>query len=158
VRRIGSRQQEIAMNAVISRILVPTDFSETADQALEYARMLGDHVGASLHVLHVVQEPLLAEGVIAEARAPAARSLHDEDLDAARASLDSRSAGTASADCAVGDTVTNIVSYASRVGADLIVMGTTGRTGIAHLLLGSVAEHVVRTAPCPVVTVRHQAI
>jgi nucleotide-binding universal stress UspA family protein len=146
------------MNALISRILVPTDFSETADQALEYARMLGAHVGASLHVLHVVQEPLLAEGLIAETGAPAARSLHDGDLDAARASLGCRSAGTASAECAVGDTVTNIVAHASRVGADLIVMGTVGRTGLAHLLLGSVAEQVVRTAPCPVVTVRHTAI
>jgi universal stress protein A len=143
------------MDAFISRILVPTDFSDTADQALEYARTLGTHIGASVHLLHVMQEPLLAEGLAAESNITTAPSLHEGAVDAAGAQLGSRSAGTASAEFTVGDTVANIVAYASRLKADLIVMGTNGRTGIAHLLLGSVAEHVVRTAPCPVVTVRH---
>jgi nucleotide-binding universal stress UspA family protein len=140
------------MDAFISRILVPTDFSETADEALEYARRLGAHVGASLHLLHVIKEPLLAEGLAAEANTTTA-SFNDE-ADAARSALAHRSTGTASAEFVVGDAVANIVAHASRLSADLIVMGTNGRTGIAHLLVGSVAEHVVRTAPCPVVTVR----
>jgi nucleotide-binding universal stress UspA family protein len=142
------------MDAFISRILVPTDFSETADQALDYARQLGGHVGASLHLFHVMQEPLLADGLSGEADEP---SRHDEAVAETRRGLASRSVGTASAEFAVGDTATNIVAYASRLGADLIVMGTRGRTGIAHLLLGSVAESVVRTAACPVVTVRQRA-
>ena len=145
------------MDTFIRRILVPTDFSETADEALEYARKLGAHVGASLHLLHVMHEPLLAEGVIAETNIAVAPSLHDETVAETRRGLACRSAGTASAEFTAGDTVTNIVSYASRLRADLIVMGTRGRTGIAHLLLGSVAEHVVRMAPCPVVTVRQAA-
>jgi nucleotide-binding universal stress UspA family protein len=101
-----------------------------------------------------MQEPLLADGLSGEADEP---SRHDEAVAETRRGLASRSVGTASAEFAVGDTATNIVAYASRLGADLIVMGTRGRTGIAHLLLGSVAESVVRTAACPVVTVRQPA-
>ena len=142
------------MDTFITKILVPTDFSQPADEALEYARTLGAHLGASLHLLHVMHEPLLAEGLAAEAAIATAPSLHDETVAETRRGLASRSRGTASAEFAVGDTVANIVAYASRLGADLIVMGTRGRTGMAHLLLGSVAEHVVRTAPCPVMTVR----
>jgi nucleotide-binding universal stress UspA family protein len=145
------------MKTFISRILVPTDFSETADEALEYARKLGGHIGASLHLLHVLHEPLLAEGLTAETNMRGAPSLCDEAVDAARARLAYRSAGAASFEFTVGEAVANIVAYASRLNADLIVMGTNGRTGIAHLLLGSVAEQVVRTAPCPVVTVRQAA-
>jgi universal stress protein A len=143
------------MNAFITKILVPTDFSEPADEALEYARTLGAHVGASLHLLHVMHEPLLAEGLVAETTIAASPSLHEQTVDETRRGLACRSAGTASAEFTLGDTVANITAYASRLGADLIVMGTRGRTGMAHLLLGSVAEHVVRTAPCPVITVRH---
>jgi len=146
------------MDTFIAKILVPTDFSEPADEALEYARTLGAHVGASLHLLHVMHEPLLAEGLVAETTIAASPSLHEQTLAEARKGLACRSAGTASAEFTLGDTVANITAYASRLGADLIVMGTRGRTGMAHLLLGSVAEHVVRTAPCPVITVRHHAV
>jgi nucleotide-binding universal stress UspA family protein len=145
------------MDTFINRILVPTDFSQGADDALEYARTLGARVGASLHLLHVIHEPLLAEGLAAEANIDAAPLRNEEAIDAAKAGLASRAPGTASCECVVGDTAGNIVAYASRLNADLIVMGTNGRTGIAHLLLGSVAEHVVRTAPCPVMTVRQPA-
>ena len=140
------------MDTVINRILVHTDFSDTADAALEYARKLGTHIGASLHLLHVVDEPPLTEGLIAEAGEAAARALQEQTTAAARNGLDHRAAGTASAEYTFGDTVENIVGYASRLGADLIVMGTHGRSGVAHLLLGSVAENVIRAAPCPVVT------
>jgi universal stress protein A len=144
------------MDTFLTRILVPTDFSETADGALEYARRLGDRIGASLHLLHVVQEPLLAEGVTAEMNRTAP-PLADRLVDDARARLAERSPGTTTAECIVGDTVANIVATALRLRADLIIIGTNGRTGIAHLLLGSVAEHVVRMAPCPVVTIRKRA-
>jgi universal stress protein A len=144
------------MDTFLTRILVPTDFSETADGALDYARRLGDGLGASLHLLHVVQEPLLAEGVRAEVNRTAP-PLADNLVHDARARLAERSPGTTSTECIVGDTVANIVATASRLRADLIIIGTNGRTGIAHLLLGSVAEHVVRMAPCPVVTIRRRA-
>ena len=146
------------MDAFISRILVPTDFSESADEALEYARALGARLGASLYLLHVMHEPLLAEGLIAETNIASVPSLHDEAVAETRKGLACRSAGTASAEFAVGDAVTNILSYASRIGADLIVMGARGGTGLALLLLGSVAEHVVRRALCPVITVRHPVV
>jgi nucleotide-binding universal stress UspA family protein len=145
------------MDTFIATILVPTDFSEPADEALEYARTLGARVGASVHLLHVMQEPLLAEGLVAETTIASSPSLHEQTLAEARTGLACRSAGTASAEFTLGDTVANITAYASRLRADLIVMGTRGRTGMAHLLLGSVAEQVVRTAPCPVITVRRPA-
>lgn len=143
------------MDTFITRILVPTDFSDGADEALEYARRLSGQLGASLHLLHVVHEPLLAEGVLAETNIPELPSICDDAVNDARGRLAYRSSATASAECAVGDAAETIVKRAAQIHADLIVMGTRGRTGIAHLLLGSVAEHVVRTAQCPVVTVRH---
>jgi nucleotide-binding universal stress UspA family protein len=62
------------------------------------------------------------------------------------------------ADAVIGMPASAIVDYAAATGTSLVVMGTHGRTGLAHLLMGSVAEHVVRTAPCPVLTVRQVTV
>ena len=141
------------MANMISRILVPTDFSESSDAALEFARAIAERVGASIHLLHVLNEPLLAEGLAAEAFSRTTPSFERSVLDAAKADLSGRADGAASAEVVFGHPA-DIGAYASKLGADLIVMGTRGRTGIAHLFLGSVAETVVRSAPCPVLTVR----
>jgi universal stress protein A len=139
----------------VTSILVPTDFSEAADAALEYARLLAHRFGASLHLLHAVNEPLLAEGLMAAdaflSEPPAMRTVTVDD---AKAHLNQRATGTASADVVFGHAATAIVESVTRLDADLVVMGSRGRTGLAHLLLGSVAEAVVRTASCPVLTVR----
>jgi nucleotide-binding universal stress UspA family protein len=144
---------------MFTRILVPTDFSEPSDAALDYARTLAAKFGASLHLFHVVEDqfvtgPFGAEMYVphppgtlsyltAEAQGYLGRRITAED----RANL------RATTEIIVGTAARTIVEYASDNGYDLIVMGTHGRTGLAHVLVGSVAEHVVRNAHCPVLTV-----
>jgi nucleotide-binding universal stress UspA family protein len=138
-------REEIAM---FTRILVPTDFSAPSDAALLHARGLAEHAGAALHVLHLVDNMFL-------------RAVLQDPCDheaAARRQLEDRLTAdgvTALAVVAQSDRPADeIVTYARLHDIDLIVMGTHGRSGIAHLLLGSVAERVVHTAPCPVLTLR----
>lgn len=145
----------------ITRILVPTDFSTTADAALEYAFVLAERFGASVQLLHVLEDPFVADGMAAEAyisEAPALRSamLHDaQERLAHRAAPRGPGGPRIETEVLFGHGARTIAEYATGRGIDLIVMGTHGRTGFAHLLLGSVAERLVRTAPCPVLTVRH---
>ncbi|MBM3820879.1 MAG: universal stress protein [Acidimicrobiia bacterium] len=135
---------------MFTRILVPTDFSVQADAALAHARALAAQFGATLHVLHVFENVFL-RAVVGDPRdleTAARRSLED------RLTPEDRQLG-AVAELQVGDEpAKEIAQYARGAGIDLIVMGTHGRTGLPHVLLGSVAEHVVRTAPCPVLTLR----
>ena len=146
--------------APVTKILVPTDFSETADAALEYAKALAGQLGASLHLLHVFSDPYAAAACAPEVYAPPPPSLREQAKEQARECLrqrlsadeEKRLGGTW--DMVSGLTAKQIVEYADEHALDLIVMGTHGRRGVAHLLLGSVAEHVVRTAVCPVLTVR----
>lgn len=145
------------MKAIITRILVPTDFSDTSDAALEYARILAKRFGASLHLLHAIDDPFIAEGLAAEAYVMEAPSIRTSMLDDARARLRHRAGGCTTVEAIVGRAAPTVVDYAQQCDIDLIVMGTRGRTGLAHLLLGSVAERVVRTASCPVLTVGHEA-
>lgn len=147
----------------LNNILVATDFSEPADVALAYGRELARRFGATLHIVHVVAD--LGAGFVgfpmyvgdlgrlqteteAAARARLHTVLSEEDRQALHAKtvvLTSTSPSEA------------IVGYARdampRIGC--IVMGTHGRGAVAHLFMGSVAERVVRSAPCPVLTVRH---
>jgi universal stress protein A len=147
----------MAMKNVITRILVPTDFSRPSELALKYAHDLAKQFGASLHLLHVVNRPLLAEGLAAEAFISSAQEIGSDMVREAEARLRKLVPEAASADVVFGYAAKAIVECASQLGVDLIVIGSHGRTGIAHLMLGSVAEAVVRTAPCPVLTVRHPA-
>lgn len=137
-------------------ILVPIDLEDSAAQVLDYAVALAARLDARLHVLHAVPWPLLgAEIPIAvtdtamdEVMARAQYTL--EQLIAARAAQ--LPAGTAV--LRKGDARTAILAAAKEFHADLIVMGTHGRRGVSRLMLGSVAESVARTAPCPVLLVR----
>ena len=142
------------MPSVITRILVPTDFGPLSDQALTCALTLAHRFGASLHLLHVVNRPLLAEGLAAEASMSSDTGIELDMVEDARRRLLAATPEAATVDVVFGYPATSIVEHASRSRVDLIVMGSHGRTGIAHVLLGSVAEAVVRTAPCPVLTLR----
>jgi nucleotide-binding universal stress UspA family protein len=141
-------------------ILVPTDFSETADAALGYAKRLAGRVGASVHLLHVFRDPYAPALYVPEVYAPVPIETRERALNEARARLAERLTadeevyfrGTRT--LVAGLAANQIAKYAADHGMTLIVMGTHGRRGVSHLLLGSVAEHVVRTAPCPVLTIR----
>jgi nucleotide-binding universal stress UspA family protein len=143
--------------ATITRILVPTDFSASSRAALDLACDLASRLGLPLTVLHAYALPAypLPEGVVlptseqtAETITRAARALHGELEHAQAHGVEARSL------LAEGDPFDAIVRTAGELGADLIVMGTHGRRGIAHALLGSVAEKLVQKGPCPVLTVR----
>ena len=145
----------------LKNILVATDFSESSTTALEYGRAMARTFNASLHVVHVVDN-LVLQGMLADA-APANYSDLLQELEAAgRRQLDAtireddrRELGAKAVLLTVTGPAHGIVTYAAEADIDLIVMGTHGRGGWSHLLMGSVAEKVVRMAPCPVLTVRH---
>lgn len=149
------------MSGTITKILVPTDFSETSEMALDYAITLASRFGASLHLLHVVDDPIVA-GVAfgSEVYIASVPTIRDGLVDDAAAKLSqllpraqARSVAARS-EVRIGRAAETIREVAGQERCDLIVMGTHGRSGMAHLLLGSVAEKTVRSAPCPVLTVR----
>ena len=145
----------------LKNILVATDFSEASDAALTYGRTLARAFGATLHGLHVV-DPMYLNALGAEAYVSMTSDLDEQAEESARTRLnalllDSDGSGPATRSALLRSSAPApaITQYAKDEGIDLIVMGTSGRSGVAHLLLGSVAERVVRTAPCPVLTVHH---
>lgn len=144
---------------VLKTILVPTDFSDASDAALKYGKAFAKAFGASLHVIHVLED-LVGPAWAPEAYAVSLPQLYEdlekrsieqleqlmprEERDEFRVQLAHVS----------GSPFVEIVRYAREHSIDLVVMGTHGRGPIVHMLLGSVAERVVRKAPCPVLTVR----
>lgn len=146
----------------ISGILVPTDFSESADQALAYALQLAEQVGAAVRLVHVFDDPDDA-GLYSNMYVPMPVELRAKILTDLRRQLTARVETVAgsrkvTAEVLSGAPAKTIVEDAKAHQCDLIVMGTHGRHGVAHLLLGSVAERVLRTAACPVLVVRrHEA-
>lgn len=144
------------MNLAFKTIVVATDFSDQSTLALEYARVLATRFGAGLRVLHVVEVPtvLAAEVPLPDVEAAAERAIAEARRKIAK-TLARLPEGNTIGQVLVGQPADTIVQYASDHDADLVVMGTHGRGGFAHFLVGSVAERVVRSAPCPVFTVRH---
>ena len=138
-------------------ILVATDFSEHADHALEYAAQLAARFDATLHLVHAVS--IAPMGVPEIGVAYSAMMVESITKDAQTA-LETRAARyrdrvtVAPVRLELGDARDIIDRVAEQIGADLIVIGTHGRRGIRRMLLGSVAESVVRSAPCPVLTIR----
>jgi nucleotide-binding universal stress UspA family protein len=142
----------------LKTILVPTDFSECSDAAVKYGYALSEAFGATLHLLNVVQDPYTMPWAAEGFAAPIGDLLADWEAQAKRRLAESVPAAAASKTVVktqVGSPHPEIVRYAAQHGIDLIVLGTHGRGPLGHMLLGSVAERVVRTAPCPVLTVRH---
>ena len=142
----------------IKRILFPTDFSKHSLAALEYARSFSEKFQAQLHVLHVVHN---SSYMVTTEGAELPRWSDEELVGVARESMDkllgSELAGSGEVIdvIEIGNPLVQIVRYARNEKVDLIVMATHGRSGLAHIMMGSVAEKVVRKASCPVLTVRH---
>ncbi len=142
----------------LKKILVATDFSETSEAALNYGRALARSFGSTLHVLHVAED-LMAR---ADDAYMGATDLAGETEESARGQLDRllsvedrRDLGATPVVWSSSSPAYTIAVYARDAGTDLIVMGTHGRGAVARFLMGSVAEEVVRIAPCPVLTVHH---
>ena len=136
-------------------ILVPTDFSETSAAALRYAIALARRFAARVDLLNVADYPAIA----ADAEYPIGifETMQNAASDRLRRLLTERLVEELQPDFAmhIGDPAEEIVRYAHEHAVDLIVMGTHGREGLMRVVLGSVAETVVRRAPCPVLTVHH---
>ncbi len=141
-------------------VVVPVDFSDHSSAALDLAIELTRAAQGKIHLLHAYELPLGAippygvavpPALLGQVRDAAARKLEKsaQRVEAAGVACETQVLHAAPADA--------IVEVASSIGADLIVMGTRGLTGFKHVLLGSVAERTVRTAPCPVLTIRSKS-
>jgi nucleotide-binding universal stress UspA family protein len=164
-----------------THILVPTDFSDQAHQALRYATEEAALHHARVTLLHVLSahggtdvyyvtgspersaqgryDPIAGGRLAAPPPSQPTvvrRDLGEEALTQLNDLIPENFRGTWEAEVAAGSPAESIVRLAEEKSVDLIVMGTHGRTGLQHVLLGSVAEKVVRLAPCPVMTVRHR--
>jgi universal stress protein A len=159
IRKIPIFALRLATMIQIKRILAAVDFSEHSDVVLQYAEELSRLFGAEVVLCHVVeaghlisQLPPGGDGYFP----PNLPQIHEQQ---ARAELEKQLSNYAFTSSRVaipiGSPFVEIVRLAREESADLIVIGTHGRGPIAHMLLGSVAERVVRKAPCPVLTVRH---
>jgi nucleotide-binding universal stress UspA family protein len=144
----------------LDRILLPTDFSENSVEAVNYGRAFAEQFHAELHLLHVIAE---LAATIPEALVRLASSIENY-MDEAETRALKQLGEVLEADWCPGKRVVlatrqgspflQIVQYAREHAIDLIVMGTHGRSGLSHALIGSVAERVVRHAHCPVLSVR----
>lgn len=140
-------------------IIVPTDFSDHSLRALAYAIGLAEKYGASVNLIFV-KEPSLQVSDMAWVGVDE-RSLKEEHLKEAQRNMERIVKEQIPPELAAepvvrsGDAVEEIIRYADKLNADLIVMATHGRSGLSHMLMGSTAEHVIRKAPCPVLTLKH---
>jgi nucleotide-binding universal stress UspA family protein len=145
----------------LKNVLVATDFGVASETALAYGRDLARMFNATLHVFHAVDD-LLSRAISVEGYATDVSGIQGaieksarERLEAIVADDDRRELRAKTVLWRASQPAAAIVAYAKEAGIDLIVMGTHGRGAMAHLLMGNVAERVVRTAGCPVLTVRH---
>lgn len=144
----------------LKRILLPTDFSENSAVAVNYACALTEQFDSELHLLHVIETWVASVPESAMDLATFPMNFLEKREEAALAELGDvldaewrKDRHTVRA-TRQGSPFVQIVRYARDNQVDLIVMGTHGHTGVPHMLIGSVAERVVRKAPCPVLTVR----
>lgn len=141
-------------------ILVPTDLSEGAQEALDYACELASRLDAEVHLLNVIGIPALG---LPELGVALTTTVIDSMIADNQKTLDALAKSRATSArigqvlLRTGDARDVINQTAKELGADLIIMGTHGRRGVSRALLGSVAETVVRTAPCPVLTFRSRS-
>lgn len=138
----------------IKTILVPTDFSDCSDEAVQYAARVARTLKARIVLVHAIQPYTygMTETFNLVDHYTALKTIAGPMLDQVRKKV-MKLGVTVEKDLLTGPAHTEILEKARRAKADLIVMGTHGRTGVEHFLLGSVAEKVVRMSACPVLTV-----
>ena len=148
----------------LHRILVATDFSDFSKEALAYAVYLARGFGADLYLLHVFEPPFFSRTGVSPSVRPEVHQWIQEMKEE-----DSRELNLAASEIRhqiskvhpilkEGEPFLEILKAAGEIPADLIVLGTHGRTGLAHVLMGSVAERIVRKSSCPVFTVRPKGL
>jgi len=146
--------------AAIRRILFATDFSDNSKYALTFALSFAQKYDAMLYILHVIQQPSYPLGMYAEISFDAMDKFSQSISDAVEKEMqilkDKDLKGYGKYECMIvhGTPFLEILRMAKEKNAELIVVGTHGRTGLDHVLFGSTAEKVVRRAPCPVLSVR----
>src|SRR3954470_17340496 len=142
----------------IQKILVPVDFSECSKKAVRYARALSKEHRAAITLLYVIPPPAYPVGefggleygnLVADMRDGGEQQL-------ARMAAAIQDETPVQTELRSGSPASEIVATAAELGSDIIVISTHGHTGLKHVLLGSVAEHVIRRAPCPVLVVRER--
>jgi len=144
------------MDIKINKVLCPMDFSDTSAHALDYALAFAQAHNAQLLLLHVVEIPAytsldlpIATETIQQFNMIATKNLQDV-VDKVK-----KSYANVKSHLATGRVFYEVIQLSKEQAVDLIVVGTHGRSGIAHMLIGSEAEKIVRKAPCPVLTVKH---
>lgn len=139
----------------LQRVLVPTDFSEHAQNAVRYGCELASRFDAELHLLHIVEmiPVMYHEGLVFTPEAELQLKEHAEAAMNTVPGDDWHDRLNISRTTLQGHPLVEIIRFAKEQDIDLLVIGTHGRTGLAHMLLGSNAEKIVRKAPCPVLTV-----
>ncbi len=157
-QQMPEREDVIKMRIEIKKILCPVDFSEPSDHALRYATAFAEAYGSHLTLLHVVELPFLPS--YSTAGVPELHFPVDEMQRQCRERMDKLleehgNERDTDGDVVVGVPFVEIVKKAKEEEFDLIVLGTHGHSGLKHLIIGSVAEKVVRKAPCPVLSVKH---
>jgi len=142
---------------MFTKILCPVDFSEFTEEILAYATELAKKFNAELHVIHVIpnlnyftpyESFLTPENLVAIEKNITKEVANDFDNLLKNIDIPVKKVIKS------GVVFVEIIDYIKEQGIDLVVMGTHGRSGIEHILIGSVAEKVVRKAPCPVLTIR----
>jgi nucleotide-binding universal stress UspA family protein len=140
----------------IKKILVPTDFSPHSDSALRYGCEFAIKFDAELHLLHVVEDLITEfDGITIPGNYMAEIKAQAEQKIATLPPADWKGSKGVFRKTHAGTPFLEILRYAQNNAIDLIVLGTHGRTALAHVLMGSVAEKVVRHARCPAMTVHH---
>jgi nucleotide-binding universal stress UspA family protein len=157
VMTVRERKEGVAAEK-IERILVPVDFSEHSRKSLTYAKELALSYGARLQLLHIIEEPIYPPFYLVYKISPLGpkADIEGKSKEELERFLKEAPGPDVEADMAVTDgrAANSIVKFAEKNASDLIVIATHGLTGFEHMLLGSVAEKVVRFAPCPVFTIK----
>ncbi len=146
--------KEYDLTLEIKRVLFPTDFSPFSDKALPFAISFAKEFDATLVIFHATEVPIVLPEVVPDSAIQLGPQMEDESRQLVQKMCDNITDVKVEGEVRIGTPFREIASYAEKIGADLIVVPTHGRSGLSHVLFGSVAEKVVRVAKCPVLTIR----